>query len=103
MVFVHKQSQKWRAKITDTLKQKYIGVYMSHNRTLSLRAHHKIVASEINAVLRGQNPKFDSRLARVGFVVDDVALRQVFFQVLRFTLLISFYQVSVLSLKISVI
>ena len=72
MVFVHKQSQKWSAKITDTLKQKYIGVYMSHNRTLS---HHKIVASEINAVLRGQKPKFDPRLARVGFVVDDVVLR----------------------------
>jgi Holliday junction resolvase RusA-like endonuclease len=67
MAFVHKQSQKWSAKITDIMKQKYIGVSISHNRTLSLRAHHKIVASEINAVFRKQKPKFDPRLVRVGY------------------------------------
>jgi hypothetical protein len=41
-------------------------------------------------------PKFDPRMLRMGFVVGEMALRQVFLQILRFSLLISFYQVSVL-------
>lgn len=41
-------------------------------------------------------PKFDPRLLRMGFVVGEIALRQVFLQILRSLLLISLYQVSVL-------
>jgi hypothetical protein len=42
-------------------------------------------------------PKFDPRLLRLGFVVGEIALRQVFLQILRSPLLISFYQVSVVT------
>jgi len=42
-------------------------------------------------------PKFDPRLLSLGFVVGEIALRQVFLQILRSPLLISFYQVSVVT------
>lgn len=51
MTFAHNQTQKWSAKITDIVKQKYIGVSISYNRTLFFRSHHKIVSLEIHQKL----------------------------------------------------
>jgi hypothetical protein len=77
---------RWQLQFLPKRYQNYATYSRNPNCTQTIVNWRPCSAEAVSRRLPTRRPGFDPRWGRVGFVVDEVALRQVFLRVLRFSL-----------------